>query len=431
MYKLGSAYAEGAGVERDYNTAIEWYTKAAEKGHTDAMYEIAKCYNRGNNPNRNEKLVAEWFGRAADKGHLEAMYQLAKCYDRGYGCDKNNFLAAHWYEKAAEAGHVEAMMNIAHYLMKERVNKENAMEWCIKAASNNLIDAMVMVAANFIDVDLESITDKFKRKVIKGSVNFVKEAIIHDRTGILGNLGCTCLHAMDAPYNPKLAVECFSKMAAQGNDIGKIWLGYCCQYSIGVERDIIKAVELYRQAAKRYNPLAISMLAFCYYNGDGVRRDERMAIAWLQSPRLIKNIGVEQISIRYNKGFDKESIANAMDAIEFAIEYNIIGSMTLMGDFLLRGLGFEKDEKRAVEWFEKAAEKGERYAMILLATCYKNGSGVHCDEKKAYGLLEKAAVLGHRSAMELLADWYEHDASWLKSTTKALKWRVKALTAKE
>jgi len=62
-----------------------------------------------------------------------------------------------------------------------------------------------------------------------------------------------------------------------------------------------------------------------------------------------------------------------------------------------------KDEKKAVEWFQKAAEKGVAEAMFSLAWMYENGRGVAKDEKDAAKWYEKAAALGHGRASQELA----------------------------
>ena len=41
-----------------------------------------------------------------------------------------------------------------------------------------------------------------------------------------------------------------------------------------------------------------------------------------------------------------------------------------------------KDEKKAVEWYEKAAAQGYASAQYNLGVCYEDGQGVAKDEKK-------------------------------------------------
>lgn len=47
------------------------------------------------------------------------------------------------------------------------------------------------------------------------------------------------------------------------------------------------------------------------------------------------------------------------------------------------GNGVEQDEKKAVEWLEKAVAQGNGEARYALAICYESGMGVDPDPVKA------------------------------------------------
>ena len=42
QYNLGAMYRYGRGVSQNYETALKWYTLAAEQGHTWAQREVEK-----------------------------------------------------------------------------------------------------------------------------------------------------------------------------------------------------------------------------------------------------------------------------------------------------------------------------------------------------------------------------------------------------
>ena len=62
-----------------------------------------------------------------------------------------------------------------------------------------------------------------------------------------------------------------------------------------------------------------------------------------------------------------------------------------------------KDEAKAFEWYEKAAEKGDSSAMRSLGYCYRYGHGVAEDIAKAREWFTKAAALGNAIAATWLA----------------------------
>ena len=47
QFHLGKAYHDGVGVKQDYEKAIFWWVRAAEKDHSDAQFHLGKAYHDG------------------------------------------------------------------------------------------------------------------------------------------------------------------------------------------------------------------------------------------------------------------------------------------------------------------------------------------------------------------------------------------------
>ncbi len=62
-----------------------------------------------------------------------------------------------------------------------------------------------------------------------------------------------------------------------------------------------------------------------------------------------------------------------------------LGRWYRQGDF-----GIEKNEEKAIELFEKAAELGYHKAFSWLSICYKNGNGVEKNIEKALEYAQEA-----------------------------------------
>ena len=81
------------------------------------------------------------------------------------------------------------------------------------------------------------------------------------------------------------------------------------------------------------------------------------------------------------------------------------------------------DLAKAAAAFEKAAELGEPWAMISLASLYTSGEGVPTSYTKAAELLQKATSVGQResaaSAWEMLGDLYRNPSAPQIDLTKA------------
>lgn len=70
--------------------------------------------------------------------------------------------------------------------------------------------------------------------------------------------------------------------------------------------------------------------------------------------------------------------------------------------YLLGRDGFEKDDKQAAEWMEKAANQGLVDAQVVMGAMYDKGQGVVGDRDKATQWYEKAAAKGHGTSLAIL-----------------------------
>lgn len=94
-----------------------------------------------------------------------------------------------------------------------------------------------------------------------------------------------------------------------------------------------------------------------------------------------------------------------------------------LGERYLNGNVVEKDYKKAVELFEKAANQNSDIGMLKLADCYKKGIGVEQDNARALSLYEKSANKGNTDAMITVSDMYAEGIGVSKDEPKALYWK--------
>lgn len=65
-------------------------------------------------------------------------------------------------------------------------------------------------------------------------------------------------------------------------------------------------------------------------------------------------------------------------------------------------MGIEKNEKEAVVWFQKAADKGNAVAQYHLSLCYEEGNGIPQDIDLAQELIMKSKMQGYPPAVKLV-----------------------------
>ncbi len=136
LKKGGKAYQNG-----DFETAAEWFRKAAEQGDATGQYLLGLMYRYGKGISRDSVEAAEWFRKAAEQGHVRSQFNLAVMSELGEGVSKSQTEAIKWYQKAAEQGDAQAQQNLAAmYYLGQGVakNSEKAAEWYQKAAEQGI-----------------------------------------------------------------------------------------------------------------------------------------------------------------------------------------------------------------------------------------------------------------------------------------------------
>ena len=106
--------------EGDYDTALEYLTKAAELGSAEGLCCLAKLYLEGKGVEKDEKKARQLLEKAAIGGHPLARWTLGLLEARDG--NKKNALR-HWII-AANQGHVEALNYVKKGFQDGSVSKE-------------------------------------------------------------------------------------------------------------------------------------------------------------------------------------------------------------------------------------------------------------------------------------------------------------------
>jgi TPR repeat protein len=74
--------------------------------------------------------------------------------------------------------------------------------------------------------------------------------------------------------------------------------------------------------------------------------------------------------------------------------------MCNLGNMYAEGCGVAKDEREAVSWYRKAAERGSTGAMYNLGLMYAKGRGMAKDDIESYAWFSTASAFGDQDARE-------------------------------
>ena len=249
QYSLGCRYANGeGGLDKDMDEALRWWRKAAEQGIQDAYCRIGECYGEGNGVLRNAYTAVEYFKKAADKGHSYAQYSLASVYLL-MGLTEE---AAKYFEKAAEQGNAEAQFNLARmYYFCNGVKQDYAetVKWLEKAAEYDYWPAVY--ALGYCYILGEGVPESFYNgihKVQEAAENGLEAAQVSMADYLYVGEKIKCDYAK--------ALEWYKKAAEQGNDYSMYQIGLFYERGLGVSKDLQQARYWYKQAEENGNVIA-------------------------------------------------------------------------------------------------------------------------------------------------------------------------------
>lgn len=128
MYTLGIMHEQGLGTSCDEALAFAYYHCSAERDDIEAMYRLGMIFFSGELGQRQDDAKAmEWFLKASEHFHVDAIFNVGYCYEYGYGIDQNTEQALHYYKQASMLGDLEATKKLEVYYAK--INIEQAEKW--------------------------------------------------------------------------------------------------------------------------------------------------------------------------------------------------------------------------------------------------------------------------------------------------------------
>jgi uncharacterized protein len=160
QYNLGLIWSEGRGVRPDKTKAVDWWKRAAEGGHVRAMHNLALAHIAGIPDKKTGHTVQDydaaltWLGKAAEKDFPNSLYSLGKMYQYGLGVKQDDARAASLFMKSAEQGFVRAQYNLAKAYRDGagvKRNTDESLRWFLAAAEGGYAKAQYKMAMRLVE----------------------------------------------------------------------------------------------------------------------------------------------------------------------------------------------------------------------------------------------------------------------------------------
>lgn len=96
-------------IPEDISKAIYWYERASDT-FAPSAFTLGRIYDVGNSVPQDLKKAADYYLKAANLGHPQAMFNLGVMCINGEGVTQNPQQAIFWLQKAAEKGEPKAVL---------------------------------------------------------------------------------------------------------------------------------------------------------------------------------------------------------------------------------------------------------------------------------------------------------------------------------
>ena len=175
---LGVLYAQGWGVEQDFDKAREWYEKAAAGGNPRAYFNLAHMYATGTGVEKDCDKALEYWHTPAEQGDPIAQVNLGSLYMEGFDCIPQDIdEGIRWYRLAAEQDDPLAQHSMgAFYALGQGVKQdyELALEWYRKAAAQGNSDSQASIgwmyfAGEGVEPDIDKAREWYEKAAAQGN----------------------------------------------------------------------------------------------------------------------------------------------------------------------------------------------------------------------------------------------------------------------
>lgn len=368
-------------------------------------YDSDKVNELWNNEEYNTALAI--VSPAAESGNMDAQCDLGLMYQLGWGVDVDMSAALKWYLKAAEQGDVLCMEWSAQIYAglcegsESLKNSRKAEEWFKKAEKAATEDDDFNYYCYYVFLQNEG------RE--KDALAVMKRGAKNGNVDAMRDLA-------DAYYWGKYGVsedfyeagEWFEKAADAGDAVAMTRVGEFYLYATGnFPQDNDEAFHYLTKAVEMNDnlPYAHTLLGKCYLNGWGTNENTHKA-----NEHLKKAANANSAEAMYWLGIlysDADNESEAVNWYKKAADKGNILALENLGDCYSEGDGVAQNEREAVRLYRKASEHGNVDAKAKLGGCYILGSGV--SENFDYGvqLIEEAAEEGSEYAISFIQAYNE------------------------
>lgn len=446
---VGLMYANGLGVEKSYKDALKYFLLASESNLKDAQYNAGLIYEKGLGTKKNIEEAIKYYTRAIETGNdLDARFQLG-----GIHFSREEYEQAAQHFEFVQDTRNEALGKLGYMLYFGKglsSSKTFGLEKLSLAADRGDTFSQFQLASIF-HTNLEREAKSRKKKLsftndISGRDEHRMLSLLHAcaekrDTGSLSLLGQIYLKGFrGTAKNEKLAFQYLKQASNQGDANATLKLA---QLSLK-QKDYNRALSYFRAAAKHGSVRALRQLGRIYLNGltdspvtsapisisgDGelmkepevpcitseetrepqaivfvVKPDFTAAVNIFKQGTMKRDLGCAfELANLYETRLLVEPESESFVYLKIAADLGNVYAQRAVGDMFSQGLGTKGNLKRACQYYQMAAHRGDVTAQSTLGFILSATEDEEVkNEPLAISYLKLAAQQGDESAIEQL-----------------------------
>lgn len=394
QFDLAQMFQYGIGVQKSTLQAIYYYEKAAEQQHVGAEYSLGIIYLTDDHDPKNFQRGLDWLTDAAFKGNSYAQYVLGNMMMYGL----NEFTHHAEFKTDPEQG--QAMLYLS--------------------AANGYGPAEYQLADSLARQNQKTFSLTLRQK---------QDTLIRDLYAGAATKGVAQAYLPLAYYNAmssdsdlqKSAFKSAKQQARDGNAKAALLLGMLYDRGIGVKENPTKATYWYQQAGDNQ----VSQFILGTYFAEGKRLSQDMD----KARELLKQSAQADFSYAdLNLAvLEQQAGAEFIPLLVKAYELGNSAAGIVLADTYLAKQDSEAGLREAQGIYQQLAEKGDAQAQLKLAFMLDKGLGFPRDETKALYWYTQAAEQGNPLAQYQLAQLYQLGINGLPDYAQAMHWYQQAM----
>ena len=352
----------------DIKKGFEYMQKSAFEGNSEAMATVGVFYASGYGTDKNTPMAINWLTKASDRGIDWACMNLGMLYEQEEGFQDMD-KAIHYYKKGignSAKGYVEETVNLASLLSK-RGEYVEAMRYWELAANEGSAVSMFYIGRTYLRG-----TDDVPIDYAKAYGWFLKGAE-QSEVGSIYNLGYMHSNGLGVEENQYEAFKWYLKAAELEDPYAEFNLGYMYVHGEGVDANLSEAIKWYQKSANHGFSLAFRRLGYIYSDSESEYYNMQKAVKYFTSGT---EAGDDQCMFELGKCYGigdgvESDPQKAIKLFHKGAEKENADCLYILGRHYWEGLLVSEDKEKAFDYMLRAIKAGSQEAIRFMYDNYK------------------------------------------------------------